>query len=118
VHLPLCQTAGLGIRAPLFIVAILTLAGCTSTPLGATARKGAPDAAEQEVKHSSAWPGDDDRGASDDKRRYHRVRPGESFADVASLFGITVPQLLNANHGLDPADGLKPGEVLYIPRQK
>lgn len=118
MHLPLFKTAGLGIRAPLFIAAILTFAGCTSTPLGGTARKGAADAAEQEVKHSSAWPGDDDRDASGEAPRYHRARPGESFADVASLYGITVPQLLSANHGLDPADGLKPGELLHVPRQK
>jgi len=97
-------------------IAVLAIAGCTSPPLGASARKG-PDE-ETSLRASGAWYGDDDKGKSAGQPRYHRVKPGESVDRIAALYGMTVPQLLNSNHGIDPADGLKPGQWIYIPRQK
>jgi hypothetical protein len=100
----------------LLCIAALGIEGCMSNPLGGAARKsGANEPAL--AAESGDWPGDAERDQSRGKPRYHRARPGESFADVAALYGMTVPQLLSSNHGLDPADGLKPGQLIYVPRQ-
>lgn len=104
-----------GFRATLLCVAALAISGCTSPPLS-SAHKGTD--AETSSPASGAWYGDDDKGQAAGQPRYHKVKPGESVDRIAALYGMTVPQLLSTNHGIDPADGLKPGQVIYIPRQK
>jgi hypothetical protein len=101
--------------ATFLCIALLSIAGCTSPPLGASARKGPAD--ETSIRASGPWYGDDDKDKSAGPARYHKVKPGESFSDVATLYGLTVADLLRSNHGLDPADGLKPGQLIYVPRQ-
>jgi LysM repeat protein len=104
---------------------VLAVAGCAISPSGSnsTARSAkAADVGPAETD-SQPWPGDlaSDDPTSDDpsaQPRYHKARAGESIADIASIYGMTVPELLRFNHGLDPADGLKPGETIYVPRQK
>jgi len=100
--------------ARLVCIAVLASPGCTSPPLGTTARKG--NSADEQTPVRGSW-FDDETVKSAGAPRYHKAKPGESFADIAALYGMTVPELLRSNHGLDPADGLKPGQLIYVPRQ-
>lgn len=45
---------------------------------------------------------------------YHQVRPGEKLSDIAALYGMTAPRLLQVNR-LDDGAPLKPGQLIYIP---
>jgi LysM repeat protein len=80
-----------------------------SAPLAAQAAPavGAPDAA-----------GLPPAGGADDateRALYHQVREGETLDDVAGIYGLTASRLLQVN-GLDSPNGLKPGQLIYIPR--
>lgn len=46
----------------------------------------------------------------------HTVKQGETFNSIASLYGITTEELLNANKG--NADIVFPGLLLNIPKKK
>lgn len=48
-------------------------------------------------------------------RRLHRVRPGESLASIARLYGVSMADLAQAN-GLSNPNRIVVGQVLVIPR--
>lgn len=57
------------------------------------------------------------RGTSDQPAMYHQVRAGETLTGIATLYGVTVGQLVKAN-GFDTAIPVVPGQSIYIPREK
>lgn len=96
-------------------------AGCNATPFQSAQGVGAKPffttgrRMEKDPVGESGWPARLPSADSDANAQYHEVRTGETLQSLSTLYGLTVPQLLNAN-GLDAADGLKPGQLLYIPR--
>lgn len=44
---------------------------------------------------------------------FHMVRPGQSLADIARAYGLSLKQILEFNHKRGDSD-LRPGEVLYL----
>ncbi|MGQ0636136.1 MAG: LysM peptidoglycan-binding domain-containing protein [Planctomycetaceae bacterium] len=100
-----------------------TVLGCNSAPIhpGQAAVPAGGAAAER-----VAGDGNTERatgqlmvdGASEDKQAlYHEVRAGEKLPDIAAIYGLTAQRLLLVN-GLDAATGIKPGQLLYIPRSR
>lgn len=57
------------------------------------------------------------RGTSDQPALYHLVRPGETLADIASQYRISVGQIVKAN-GLDSAASVSAGQSIYIPQER
>jgi LysM repeat protein len=55
--------------------------------------------------------------ASDQPALYHLVRPGETLANIASQYRVSVGRIVDAN-GLDSAGAISAGQRLYIPRDK
>lgn len=51
----------------------------------------------------------------DQPATYHEVRSGETLSVVAAKYRVPVQRLIRAN-GLDGAGSLKPGQLIYIPR--
>jgi murein DD-endopeptidase MepM/ murein hydrolase activator NlpD len=45
---------------------------------------------------------------------FHVIRPGQGLADIAKAYGISLKEVLKANHKRDDAD-VQPGEALYLP---
>lgn len=45
---------------------------------------------------------------------FHMVRPGQSLADIARAYGVSLQDILKSNPQRGDAD-LKPGDVLYLP---
>lgn len=120
VRLVAMKWSGIGWRAAVIFGLIGLQAGCNATPFqAAQGGSGKPFFAgrrmEKEPVGDSGWPARPVSADSDQNAQYHEVRTGETLQSLATLYGLTVPQLLNAN-GLDAADGLKPGQLLYIPR--
>lgn len=46
---------------------------------------------------------------------FHMVRPGQSLADIARAYGLSLRDILKSNPQRGDAD-LRPGDVLYLPR--
>jgi len=44
----------------------------------------------------------------------HVVQPGETLSSIAAAYGVSVAELIEANHIQNP-DLIRPGEVLFIP---
>lgn len=45
---------------------------------------------------------------------FHIVRPGQGLSDISKAYGISLGEILKANHKRDDSD-LLPGEILYLP---
>lgn len=73
---------------------------------------------ELEADDRSEWPGSSKSGDAERQSQYHEVKPGETLAGLARMYGVTVSQLANANSGVDAADRLKPGHILLIPQPR
>jgi hypothetical protein len=99
---------------------ILTLAGCNAAPFHSARSSGTPppvvkgQTAESTID-DAGWPSSPRSGDADQKAQYHEVRAGDTLSSVAKMYGLTPARLLNSN-GLDTGEGLKPGQLLYIPR--
>lgn len=102
--------------------ALVTLAGCNSAPFhsavlpgGAKSALSQGKGAEGAAVNDAGWPGDTRSADSDQKAQYHEVRAGETLQSLSTMYGLSVSRLVLVN-GLDSAEGLKPGQLLYIPR--
>ena len=47
---------------------------------------------------------------------WHTVKAGDTWSSMSRQYGLTVPQLTDAN-GIDPATPLQPGQMIYIPEK-
>lgn len=47
--------------------------------------------------------------------RRHRILPGQSLYMIAKMYGVTLPNILDANPNIESATQIYPGEVINIP---
>lgn len=105
----------------LVCMGILIQAGCHTAPFHAASQPGEGKQSSSQGKGSETAPRDSDwqRSSrsvnSEQKAQYHEVHAGETLHNLATMYGLSVSQLLNAN-SLDSAEELKPGQILKIPQ--
>jgi LysM domain len=95
--------------------AVCGLAGC-STPLFDAVHGTHTKSLVDGSRIAGGWSdgGADGRGPS---ALYHQARSGETLEDIAATYAVSAEQLLRANE-LDRSDGLKPGQLIFIPRAR
>lgn len=88
----------------------LALAGCHA-PLGWSGRSHETAPSPKDEPASRA----EDAPSESAPSRYHIVKPGETLPHLATLYGVSVTDLIHDN-GLDLEDGLKPEQLIHIPK--